>query len=106
METITKIKDKYKEYKDSEKFIDALISIQDKTKLNTFQIRRFINYHFSNNVYLYRNCDLKTLQTTFEIQLRNSQKYVNSYDYELYLTSIKNASKYKLVLMEYNLLNL
>ena len=104
METITKIKSYYKEYKDSEKFIDACFRLKEKGNTNDISIRRFIYYHFKNNFILYRNCDFNTLKKRFKIELRNSETQVLNYNYEDYVKSIKNASKYRMILMEYKLL--
>jgi len=103
METITKIKSYYKDYKDYDKFIDACFKLKEKGNVNDISIRRFIYYHFKNNIFLYRNCDFQTLKKRFKIELRNSEVQVLNYDYENYVKSIKNASKYRMILMEYKL---
>lgn len=103
MELIEKLKVQYLEYENSSIFIDTCFSSFKKAKIKEYNIASFIHHHFSNDVLVYRNCNIKILFLNYNIQLRNSKRQLARYDYINFTKSIKNSYKYRIILKEYEL---
>jgi hypothetical protein len=102
-ELINRLKEKYAEYKYSSDFIDNCFKTFTDAGFKTKIITSFIYNHFSNRIIENRSCTQHKLIFLYNLHLRNSTIQIQDCLYKSYMLSSTNASKYRMILMEYKL---